>query len=98
LVTEIDAEKIRLCKKPKIVSSVSFFSDIFGVLKQSLKDIKRVVKECRQEMPNVELITFSQSKKSFGFEAMAHAYGVIDIEANGIQFQVALTATTLNSV
>jgi hypothetical protein len=97
LVTEIDAEKLRLCDKPKMVSDVMLINAESEAIKRSLKEMKRVVKECRRELENIESITFSHSKKSFEFEYLTMPCAVIDIEAKGIQFQVTLKILSINS-
>jgi hypothetical protein len=80
------------------VSSINFFCDSSGTIKQTLKDMKRVVKECRRELRNIESITLSHSKEPFTFKSIFWPYAMIEIEAKGIQFQVAFKTMNPDNV
>lgn len=61
-------------------------------VKLGIKETKRIVKELRREMPEIESISFSDSKEIFDWPNIGWPYAVIDIKAKEIEFQVAFKA------
>jgi hypothetical protein len=90
LVTTFDAEKIRFGDRPKVVTWVTLKFYQSEQVDLGIEACKRIVKECRQEFPQIESITLSQSEDGFDWVPMVWSHAVIDIKANGINFQVAM--------
>jgi hypothetical protein len=88
-LTGFDAEKVRFGDRPKVVSWIKLKFKRSDQVDLKIEAIKLIVKECRQEVPQIESITFSQSKDAFDWIPVSCSYAVIDIKAKGIDFQVA---------
>jgi hypothetical protein len=90
LVTTFDAEKIRFGDRPKVVTWVTLQFKRSERIYLEIEAIKRVVKECRQDMPQIESISFSHTRDGFDWIPIIWSHVVIDIKAKGIDFQVAI--------
>lgn len=95
LLTDIDAEKIRIFKKPKILSCIKFKSTSSKIVKSSLEKVKRAIEELRRELPQIESISLSNAKEMHFWPTFGIPYAVIDIKAKGIEFQVGLFALSI---
>jgi hypothetical protein len=90
LLADIDVEKIRLFKNSKILSCIAMVSKSLKSPKFAFEKVKRIVEEIRRELPQIDSISLSGAKKKSICPQLGLPYAVIDIRANGIDFQIEL--------
>jgi hypothetical protein len=90
LVNDLDAEKLRLSDNSTINTHFCSIYEEKQPFDYGIDKIKRIVKECRRELPEIDSISFSQLKEPDELIGSKWSYAIIDIHAKGIHFRVSL--------
>jgi hypothetical protein len=89
LAGDIEAAEFGWCKHPKIICSYHILYNMTEPFDYPISHLKRVVKECRRDIPNLESISLCEASSTpFDWKPHPHGFARIDIKVNGLEFQL----------